>query len=200
MSSSIPQFNLREVNAALIKLLWNPETDFEDIVCLPDFATGGYLLNKDEVIQSLKLGGGKSCKIRSQVEYDAADRCFIVTEIPYGIYTNTICKELESICESEDNPGIERFNDLTGSTPLIKIYINKNANMNKVLSYLYKNTSLQSYYTINMTMLNNGKFPRVFGWKEALTSYLDHQKVVYQRGFQFDLNKIEARIHIIEGM
>lgn len=200
MSSSIPQFNIREVNEALIKLLWEPNCDIDELICLPDFATGGYLLNKNEVIESLKKGSGKSCKLRSQIEYDADDRCFIVTEIPYGIYTNTICKELESILESEENPGIDRFNDLTGSSPLIKIYINKNANINKILNYLYKNTSLQSYYSINMTMLDNGRFPRIFGWKKALDSYLEHQKIVYRRSFEFDLQKIKDRIHIIEGI
>lgn len=200
MSSSIPQFNLREVNEALIKLLWNSDCSFEDIYCAPDFSTGGILLNEEEVKESLKNGNGKSCKLRSVISYDNTERCLIVTEIPYSVYTNTICGELEKILESEENPGIDRFNDLTGSTPLIKIYLSRRTNPDKVLKYLYKNTSLQYYYGINMTMLENGRYPKVFTWKEALQSYLNHEISVYKQGFIFDLNKIKNRLHIIEGL
>lgn len=200
MSSSIPQFNLREVNEALIKLLWNPDIDFEEIYCAPDFATGAYLLNESAVKDSLKDGNGFACKLRSVVEYDNKERCFIVKEIPYSVYTNTICGELEKILEAEDNPGVDRFNDLTGATPLIKIYLLKNANPDRVLKYLYKNTSLQYHYSINMTMLENGRYPRVFGWKSALQAHLDQEEIVYRRGFEYDLTKIKARIHIIEGL
>ena len=200
MSSSIPQFNLREVNEALIKLLWNPDIDFEEIYCAPDFATGALLLNESAVKDSLKNGNGFACKLRSVVEFDSKERCFVVKEIPYSVYTNTICGELEKILESEDNPGIDRFNDLTNSTPLIKIYLTRSTNPDRVLKYLYKNTSLQYHYSINMTMLENGRYPKVFGWKEALQSHLDHEELVYRRGFEFDLTKIKARIHIIEGL
>lgn len=200
LASSIPQFNLREVNEALIKLLWNPEVNFEEIFCAPDFATGAYLLNESTVKESLKNGNGFACKLRSVVEYDNKERCFIVKEIPYSVYTNTICGELEAILEAEDNPGVDRFNDLTGATPLIKIYLAKNANPDKVLKYLYKNTSLQYHYSINMTMLENGRFPKVFGWKDLLLTHLNHEELVYRRSFEFDLKKIKARIHIIEGL
>lgn len=200
LASSIPQFNLREVNEALIKLLWNYDIDFEEIYCAPDFATGALLLNESAIKESLKNGNGFACKLRSVVEYDNKERCFIVKEIPYSVYTNTICGELEKILEAEDNPGVDRFNDLTGATPLIKIYLAKNANPDRVLKYLYKNTSLQYHYSINMTMLENGRFPKVFGWKDILQAHLDHEEVVYRRGFEFDLNKIKARIHIIEGL
>ena len=200
-ASSIPQFNIRDVNEALIKMLWSPDVSFEEIYCAPDFATGGILLNEDEVKESLKNGTGFACKIRSVIEFDNAERCFIVKEIPYSVYTNTICDELEAILNDEEhNPGIDRFNDLTGVTPNIKIYLSKKANPDKVLKYLFKNTFLQYHYGINFTMLDNGRFPRVFGWKEMLQAHIDHERVVYRRAFEFDLNKIKARIHIIDGL
>ena len=199
-ASSIPQFNLKEVNDALIKLLWDSEIDFEEIYCAPDFATGAYLLNEEEVKESLKNGVGRACKLRAKIEFDSNDRCLVVTEIPYSVYTNTICGELESILESEDNPGIDRFNDLTGSTPLIKIYLTKRANVNKVLKYLYKNTSLQYHYGINMTMLEDGRYPKVFTWKQALIEHINHELTVYHRSFEFDLNKIKDRLHIVDGI
>lgn len=200
MSSSVPQYNLKEVNAALIKLLWNPNCDFDDIYVAPDFATGAILLNADDVKESHRNGRGFACKLRSVVNFDSKEHCLVVTEIPYMVYTNTICEELETIVNGDENPGIDRFNDLTGTMPLIKIYLSKNANPDKVMKYLYKNTSLQSHYGVNFTMLENGRYPRVFSWKELLQAHLDHEKEVYTRGFKFDLKKINARLHIINGL
>jgi len=200
LAASIPQYNLKEMNQALEHLLLNPDCDFEEIYIAPDFATGAILLNEDEVKNSMKQGTGFACKLRSVVDYDKKENCFIVTEIPYGVYTNTICGELEDIINGEENPGIERFNDLTGKTPLIKIYLNKRVNPDKVLKYLYKNTSLQYYYGINFTMLDMGRFPKVFTWKEMLQAHIDHEKEVYRRGFEFDLKKITDRLHIIDGL
>ena len=200
LASSVPQYNIRELNNALIHLIDNPDCEFDAIYCAPDFATGAILYNENDVKESMKTGNGFACKLRSVVEFDSKERCFVVTEIPYGVYTNTICGQLEEIVNGEDNPGIERFNDLTGSTPLIKIYLSKKANPDKVLKFLFKNTFLQYHYGINFTMLDNGRFPRVFGWKEMLQAHIDHERVVYRRAFEFDLNKIKARIHIIDGL
>lgn len=199
-SGSLPQYNLKELNEALITLLNNPDASFDEIYCAPDFATGAVLVNADEVKESHKNGHGAACKLRSVVEWNSKERCFEVKEIPYMLYTETICKELEEIINSENNPGIERFNDLTGKTVYIKIYLTKQANPDKVLKFLYKNTSLQSYYSINMTMLENGRYPRVYTWKELLQAHIDHEKEVYRLGFEFDLNKINKRLHIIDGL
>ena len=199
-SGSLPQYNLKELNEALITLLNNPDASFDEIYCAPDFATGAILINADEVKESHKDGHGAACKLRSVVEWNSKERCFEVKEIPYMLYTETICKELEEIINSENNPGIERFNDLTGKTVYIKIYLAKQANPDKVLKFLYKNTSLQSYYSINMTMLENGRYPRVYTWKELLQAHIDHEKEVYRLGFEFDLNKINKRLHIIDGL
>ena len=200
MASSIPQYNIKDVNNALIHLIDNPDCSFDEIYCAPDFATGAILYNENEVKQSMKNGEGFACKLRSVVEFDKKERCFIVTEIPYGVYTNTICGQLDEILNGEDNPGIERYNDLTGKTPLIKIYLTAKANPDKVLRYLYKETSLQSYFGINFTMLDMGRFPKVFTWKEMLQAHIDHEKIVYRRGFEHDLKKYEDRIHIIDGL
>lgn len=202
LSASIPQFNIKDVNEALIKLLQNPNIADDEIICLPDFATGALLLNPNEVKESLKHGKGKACQLRAVINYDAKDNALVVTEIPYGVYTNTICGELEEILMNEEviNPGIDRFNDLTGEQPLIKIYLNKGANPTKVLSYLYKNTSLQYWFGVNLTMLDGGKYPRTFTWKEALQAHIDHEVNVYTKAFEFDLNKAKARLHIVDGL
>lgn len=199
-ASSIPQYNINDVNKALITLLWNEEASFDEIYCIPDFSTGAILINEEQVKESMRKGTGFACKLRSVVEFDGKERCFIVKEIPYSVYTNTICGELEEICNSEENPGIDRFNDLTAETPNIKIYLKKTANPDKVLKYLYKNTSLEYYYGINFTMLEDGRFPRVFTWKEALLSHVKHAIQVRRNAFEFDKKKIEKRLHIIDGL
>lgn len=200
-ASSIPGFNLNDVNKALIYLLKNPDCNFEDIYCAPDFPTGGILLNEDDVKESLKKGTGKAAILRAVIEYDSDDNCLIVKEIPYGVYTNTICKQLETIVSTEENTGIERFNDLTGGSGVnMKIYLTKRANPEKVVRKLFKETSLQSHYSINMVMLDNGRFPRVFTWKEALQAHINHEKEVYKRGFEFDRQKAQDRLHIVEGI
>ena len=199
-ASSIPSFNLREVNEAIIKLMENPDVPFEEIVCYPDFPTGATILNKKEVAEYLKVGHGGSCKIRSTITYNPDENCLVVTEIPFMLYTNTICGELEEILNNETCPQIERFNDLTGESPLIKIYLKKGSNHHKVLKFLYKNTSLESFYSINMTMLKDGRYPRVFGWKEALEEYIAHIRECKRRELEFDLEKALARKNILNGL
>ena len=199
LASSIPQFNLREMNSALTKLLWNPATDFEEIYCAPDFATGATIINGEEIKESIKNGTGPAIKIRAKIEIDYQNRQLIVTELPYGVFTNTICKQLTEAMEEYPNCGITKFLDLTGITPLIKISLEKNADFGKVKEFLYKNTALQSYVSVNMVMLKDGKVPQIFGFKEALLEYLEHSKKVLRNKTIFDLGKAKARLEIVEG-
>ena len=200
IAASIPQFNLVEVNEALIKLINNPNINDDDLICMPDFATGCTLLNADEVRQSLKHGNGSACKLRANVDYNKKDRTLVFTNTPYGTYTGTIAAQIQKIRLSEDNPGIENFWDQSTNEASIKVLLNKKANPEKVIRYLFKNTSLQNHYGINLIMLDNGKTPKLFTWKEALQAHIDHEKEVYRRGYEFDLKKIEDRLHIIEGL
>ena len=200
MSCSIPPLNLKEANEALIKLLWNPNISDEELIVFPDFPTKATILNRDAVFNSLKNGTGSACKIRANVEWDSTERCFIVKELPYSTYTNTICKELATIINEEPEVGIVDVADYTGAEPDLRIYLKKNANPDKVLHYLYKNTSLENYFSINMTVLDKGITPKVMGQRELFQAHLDHEEIVYRRGFEFDLKKIKARIHVIEGL
>ena len=200
MSSSLPPLNLKETNEAMIRLLWNPEISDDEILCYPDFPTGATLLNKEEVKQSLLKGNGNACKVRATIEWDARDRCLIVKELPYSVYTNTICNELATLMDENENCGIKDFCDYTKQKPDLRIYLQKNATPDKVLKLLYKETSLQSYFSINMTVLDMGITPVVMNQRQLFQAHLDHERLVYRRSFEFDLNKICARLHIIEGL
>lgn len=200
MSSSLPPLNLKETNEAMIRLLWNPEISDDEILCYPDFPTGATLLNKEEVKQSLLRGNGNACKVRATIEWDAKDRCLAVKELPYSVYTNTICNELAALMDENENCGIKDFCDYTKQKPDLRIYLQKSATPDKVLKLLYKETSLQSYFSINMTVLDMGITPVVMNQRQLFQAHLDHERLVYRRSFEFDLNKIRARLHIIEGL
>lgn len=200
LASSIPQFNLKEVNNAMIALLKDSDIDEDKIICLPDFATGGTIINKDEVIESLKKGTGKAAIIQSKIEYDSKEHCLIVTELPYGVYTNTICGELEKLSQKDDNFNIIRINDLTGEQVYIKLYLAKSADPQKMIDYLYQNTSIQSSYSINLTMLENGRFPKVFTWKEALLAHLQHEEDVYIRCYKHEEEELYHKLKILNAL
>lgn len=198
VASSIPQFNLREMNEALINMLDNKPWKTP----LPDFATGGILLNSDEVEKSLSTFpiDGESlpgCKLRAKISYNDKKNCFHVTEVPYSVYTDTICKELEDLIEQ--NVGIDSFNDASKSVPDIEIYLKKDAVPSQVLEILYKKTSLQSTYGINLTMLKDSRRPMVYTLPMAMEEYLHYQFDVFRKSIEYDKRKAEERVHILDG-
>lgn len=200
MATSVPQFNLKEVNAALVKLINNPNISFNDIYCAPDFCGGGTILNANEVKDSLEKGTGKSIRMRAKLEYDAKTNCIIATELPYGVFTNTVIDQIAKAVDDNEDYGIDKVVDHTKLWADIRIYLSKDANPNLVINRLYKDTSLENWFSINMIMLDNGKFPRVFGWKEACQAYINHIRECKTRELNYDLDNLVARNHILEGL
>ena len=200
LASSIPQFNLGEVNNAMIKLLQDENISDDDILCYPDFATGATIINKTEVATSLKQGKGKACILQATINYENKEKTLVVTDLPYGVYTNTICSEVAKLVSENPDIGITGINDLTGEDVCIKIYLDKTADQEKIKQILYANTSLQKSYSINMTMLENGRFPKIYGWRQALQAHLNHEKIVYINLYRQELNKLQYRLKIVEGI
>lgn len=205
MASSIPQFNLAEVNEAMKKLVKNPSIDFEEVLCYPDFATGGTIINKDEVRESLRNGQGKACIVRAKINYQKKDNALVVSEMPYGVYTNTICSEVEKLAFEDEALGIVNINDLTGEQANIKIYLsskykNNDSKVQDLITLLFARTSLQKSFSINMTMLENGRYPRVYGWKEALLAHVEHERSTYTNLFTYQKNKLSRRLMIVNGI
>ena len=200
MSTSIPTFNLREVNGALIKLIKNPNATFDEIYCPPDFPTGGTITNAKEVKESLRVGKGKSIRMRADLQYNAKDNCIIASHLPYSVYTNTVIGQLAELTAENENYGIERIIDHTKKEADIRIYLSRGANPAMMIQKLYKDTSLESWYGINMIMLDYGRFPKVFGWKEACQAYIEHCRTCQRRMLQYDLDGLLARNHILNGL
>lgn len=201
ISSSIPQFNLKEINEAIISLIQNPNASDKDIIVMPDFATGGTLTNAKEVYESLRCGTGKSCCLRATMQYKPDINTIIVSEVPYGIMTGTIKKEIEAKIEEDENYGIELVNDNTGgNSPEIYIQLKQGAIANKIIKKLYKDTSLESHFTINMWVLKDGRFPQLMGLRQIFQEYITHIRICKNREIQFDLNKALARLNVVEGL
>lgn len=190
--SSIPQFNLREMNQALIALINDPKAEID---ILPDFASGGILLNPQTVKRSLTEGEGKSALLRGVVEKYPKEGYLEVTELPYGVYTNTVCVELEKAKEANQAP-FKNFKDLSKKSVRLRIYSD---NLDKCEKWLYKNTSVQKFFTIKLIMLRGGKMPKKFSLREAMLEHITHTKSVLRRHYEHELQVLKNRAEIING-
>ena len=200
MATSVPQFNLKEVNDALIKIIRDPNVTFDQIYCAPDFATGGTITNASEVKESLKHGGGKSVRMRATLKYYPNENMIQATELPYSVFTNTVIDQLAELTQDDPDYGIDKVIDHTKKTADIRIYLSKGTNPQKMMAKLYHDTSLEYWFSINMVLLDKGRFPKVFGWREACEAYIAHIRECERNIIQFDLDKALARENIIEGL
>ena len=200
MATSVPQFNLKEVNDALIKLLRDPNVSFDEIYCAPDFACGGTITNATEVKESLKNGRGKSIRLRAKLQYNPSQNMIQATELPYGVFTDTIMKQLEELTINDPDYGIVKATDWSKTYADIRIYLDKGQNPQKMIAKLYHDTSLENHFAINMIMLDQGRFPKIFGWRQACDAYIEHIRQCERNIIQFDLDKALARENIIEGL
>jgi len=200
MATSVPQFNLKEVNEALIKIIRNPQVDFNDIYCAPDFATGGTIINAAQVKESLRCGKGDSIRLRAKLTYIPTQHMIQATELPYGVFTNTVIDQLATLTSEDDSYGIDRVIDHTKKTADIRIYLSKDVNPTTMIAKLYNDTSLEDYFSINMVMLDHGRFPKIFGWRVACDAYIEHIRECQRNIIQFDLDKALARQNIIDGL
>ena len=191
--SSIPQFNLGQINRVICDLISDPTIE---LCILPDFASGGILLNPKTTLDSLNRGEGRSALLRGVVKKNIKEKYLEVVELPYGVYTNTICVELQKALD-KGKPPFKDFKDLTKTKVQIRIYTDK---LDECEKWLYKNTSVQKHFTIKLIMLDNGKKPRLFTFKEALLAHIDHAKKVYRLQFENQLDALKSREEIIRGL
>lgn len=200
MATSVPQFNLKEVNNALIKIIKDPHVSFDDIYCAPDFATGGTITNSNEVKESLRHGGGKSVRMRATLKYNPTENMIQATELPYSVFTNTVIDQLAELTQNDPEYGIDKVIDHTKKTADIRIYLSKGVNPQKMIAKLYHDTSLEYWFSINMVLLDQGRFPKVFGWRQACDAYIEHIRQCKRNIVQFELDKAEARLNVVEGL
>lgn len=205
MATNIPPHNLREVIDAVLALIDNPEATTQDLMKLvqgPDFPTGGLIVGRDGIRSAYEKGRGiVTIRSRARIEEHSGNRMrIVVTEIPYQASKARIIERIAQLVKERKIEGITNLVDETDRQGLrIVIELSRTANPNVVLNQLYKFAGLQQNFSIIMLALVNGE-PKVLNLRDAIYHYLEHQKDVIIRRTRYELNKAEARAHILEGL
>ena len=204
MATKIPPHNLGEVIDATLHLLANPEATPDDLMQFvkgPDFPTGAQILGRQGILDAYRTGRG-SIKMRAvaEIEETKNDVRIVITEFPYEVSVESIEEKVYELVKAGELDGISAMqNDSAGRQARLVIKLKRDANANVVLNKLYKNTSLQTTFSVNTLALVDG-VPRTLNLAQALTHYIAHQVEVITRRTQFRLRKAEARAHIVEGL
>lgn len=213
MATNIPPHNLGEVIDGIIEVIDNPEVTIDELMQFikgPDFPTGANILGKQGIREAYRTGRGKII-VRSQAEIEEdknGRQRIIVTEIPYQVNNARLVEKIADLVKEKRIEGISDLRDEYGKEGIrIVIEIKKDANANVILNQLYKYTSMQEAFNVNMLAIvpekseNGGTYhqPKILNLREMLDYYIDHQKEVVSRRTRFDLKKAEDRAHILEG-
>ncbi|XOB99343.1 DNA gyrase subunit A [Deinococcota bacterium DY0809b] len=203
MATSIPPHNLGELINALAAMIDDPEITLDGVMQHlpgPDFPTGGRL-NRVGLKRAYETGKG-SLRLRARVrtEERGGRKMLVVTEIPYQVNKASLISQIASLVRAkklEDISGLRDESDRQGMR--IVIELKRGANPDVVLNQLFKQTNLQTSFTINMLAIVNGE-PRVLPLLAMMRAYLDHRREVVVRRTRFDLKKAEDRAHVLEGL
>ena len=204
-ATEIPTHNLGEVIDATIHTIDHPKSTVKELMQFvkgPDFPTGAIIQGIDELEQAYETGKGKVV-VRSKTSIEAikgGKSQIVVTEIPYEVNKALLVKKIDEIRLNKKIEGIAEVRDESDRTGLqIVIELKKEANAEGILNYLLKNTELQINYNFNMVAID-ARRPMQVGLKKILDSYIAHQKEVITKRTQFDLNKAQDRLHIVDGL
>ena len=204
MACSFAPHNLNEVMDAAIHVTENPECDIKEIlnyIAGPDFPTGGTIINKDELPAAYLTGKGRA-RIRGEyiVESDRRGDSIVFTSIPYKVSKEELVKEIDKLCEEGKLENITTIRDESNKDGVrFVIEVAKGASTEPIIAKLFKLTRLEDTYSFNQVALVNKK-PQLLNIKQLLEIYIAHQKDVLLRKTQFELDKVAARIHILEGL
>jgi DNA gyrase subunit A len=204
MATNCPPHNLNEVVDGMVALLEDPElqpTDLLQYVQGPDFPTGALIHGRQGIYDYVTTGRGKVV-MRARCDFEelkSGREAIIVTEIPYYVNKAELITKIANLVREGVITGIADLNDESDRRGMrIVITLKKDAHGQVVLNQLYKHTYLQSTFGVNNLALV-GNQPRVMNLKESMQHYLDFREEVVVRRTQFDLDKAEARAHILEG-
>ncbi len=202
MATNIPPHNMGEVIDATIYRMENPESTVEELmeyVKGPDFPTAAICYGVQGIIDAYKTGKGR-VMVRAKCEVEEEHHQIKVTEIPYQVNKSTLVMSIAELVKDKKIDGITDIKDVSSDRNGICILISyrRDANGQVILNQLYKYTQLQDTCSINMLALVGGE-PKVLSLPEILDNYIAHQQSVIRRRTQFDLDKAEARAHILEG-
>ena len=204
MATNIPPHNLGEVIDGCVAYIDNPDIDIDGLMQYikgPDFPTGAVILGNSGIKKAYETGKGTiTIRCKAEIEEEGSKHRIVITEIPYGLNTLELKKRIGELVRDKIIDGIADYHEETNLENGIKIVITlkKEANGSVVLNNLYKHTQLQTSFGINLLMIDNG-VPRTLGLKDIISKYIDFQREVIIRRTQFELDKAEKRVHILEG-
>ncbi len=210
MATNIPPHNLREVIAAVVKIIdnhvmENRETSLDEILNIikgPDFPTAATILGTQGIEEAYRTGRGK-IKVRAVTNIETLPNGksqIIVTELPYLVNKARLIEKIAELVKTKKIDGITAITDESNREGLrINIELRKDVNANVLLNQLLKHTQLQDSFGVIMLALVNNE-PKILNLLQMLEYYLDHQKEVVTRRTKYDLNKAEERAHILEGL
>lgn len=204
MACSFAPHNLTEVMNATIHILENPECPVKDVlnyITGPDFPTGGLVVNKDELPSAYLTGKGRA-RIRGEyvVESDKKGDSIVFTSIPYKVSKEVLVVKIDELCNEGKLNGIAAIRDESNKDGVrFVIELEKGVSAEPIVSKLFKLTPLENTYSFNQVALIDKK-PVLVNMKQLIESYIEHQRDVLLRKTKFDLDKIKARIHILDGL
>ena len=204
MACSFAPHNLNEIMDACIKVLNEPDVKVKDLLNIvngPDFPTGGLLINKDELATAYTTGKGRA-RVRAEykIETKNGKDSIVYTSIPYKVSKESLIEDIDKLCEEKKIEGIVSIRDESGNGEVrFVVELAKGVSSAPIIAKLFKFTRLEDTYSFNQVALVN-KEPRLLNLKQLIEVYLEHQKDVLKRATQFDLEKVKARIHILEGL
>lgn len=205
MATNIPPHNLGEVIDGVVKLIDNPNVTTQELmesIKGPDFPTGGIILGRRGIYDAYTTGRGRIVtRARTDVEPMPNGRQrIVVTEIPYMVNKAALVTKIAELVHDKRLEGISDIRDESDREGMrIVIELKKDVNSAVVLNYLYKHTQMQDAFGVIMLALVDGE-PKVLSLHQLLFHYLEHQKEVITRRTRYDLDKAEARAHILEGL
>ena len=205
MATNVAPHNLAEIIDATVRVIDHPEVtpiELAEQVQGPDFPTGGIIFGRAGILSALVTGRGKIVvRGRHEVESMGADRERIVfTEIPYQVNKSELIIHMAELVKDKVIEGISDLRDESDRRGMrLVIELKRDAITDVVLNQLWAHTALQSTFAINNLALDGGR-PKTMGLKELLQVFLRHRVEVITRRTQFDLEKAEARAHILEGL
>ena len=206
MATNIPPHNLRELIAGIIKIIDEDNVTNEDLMTVikgPDFPTGATILGREGIKQAYTTGRGK-LTLRAETEIEemsGGKQRIIVSSLPYQVNKAKLIEHIAELVKEKRIEGISAIRDESDREEKVRIVIElkRDANPQVVLNLLFKNTQMQDTFGVIMLALVNGE-PKILTLRECLDHYIEHRRNVVLRRTKFDLDKAEARAHILLGL
>lgn len=206
MATTIPPHNLSELCDGIVAVIDDVEISIDDLVKIvkgPDFPTGGIIYNKNDIKQAYATGkGGIVMRAVADIEETKnGTHNIIVSEIPYQVNKADLVAKIAELVKDKKIEGIKDLRDESDKDGVrVVIELKKDAYPQKILNRLFKLTSLQTTFHVNMLALVDGIQPRILTLKNIFEEFIKHRKEVIKRRTEFDLKKAKERAHILEGL